>query len=128
MGAPRGDLSFHFTLFDLAPGGVYLAGSVTRPAGELLPHRFTLTLCKQRAVYFLLHYPWPHDRWALPITVSLGARTFLPPNSLLLSSTLADVAPAIARPATLAPGEFSQRDPSHVRNDFLQKTSFEKNA
>ncbi len=30
-------------LFDLAPGGVCLARPVTRPAGELLPHRFTLT-------------------------------------------------------------------------------------
>jgi len=29
-------------LFGLASDGVYLAGSVTRPAGELLPHRFTL--------------------------------------------------------------------------------------
>ena len=30
-------------LFDLAPGGVCLAKPVARPAGELLPHRFTLT-------------------------------------------------------------------------------------
>src|SRR6266849_8079890 len=30
-------------LFGLAPGGVYRAGAVTRAAGELLPHRFTLT-------------------------------------------------------------------------------------
>src|SRR5260370_19604764 len=28
---------------DLAPGGVYLAARVTPGAGELLPHRFTLT-------------------------------------------------------------------------------------
>ena len=35
--------SFRSPLFDLAPGGVYLARPVTRPAGELLPHRFTLT-------------------------------------------------------------------------------------
>ena len=32
------------SLFGLAPGGVYLAKRVTPPAGELLPHRFTLTL------------------------------------------------------------------------------------
>ena len=32
------------------------------------------------AVYFLLHFPWPRGRWALPITVSVGARTFLPPQ------------------------------------------------
>src|SRR5438093_10596013 len=30
-------------LFGLAPGGVCLADAVTRAAGELLPHRFTLT-------------------------------------------------------------------------------------
>jgi len=32
-----------FSLLDLAPGGVYLATTVTRDAGALLPHRFTLT-------------------------------------------------------------------------------------
>ena len=31
------------SLLDLAPGGVYLATPVTRGAGGLLPHRFTLT-------------------------------------------------------------------------------------
>ncbi len=31
-------------LFDLAPHGVYLAVTVTRHAGRLLPHRFTLTV------------------------------------------------------------------------------------
>jgi len=30
-------------LFGLAPGGVYLANLVAQAAGELLPHRFTLT-------------------------------------------------------------------------------------
>lgn len=30
-------------LFDLASGGVYQASRVTAAAGELLPHRFTLT-------------------------------------------------------------------------------------
>ena len=30
-------------LLGLAPSGVYRAGAVTRAAGELLPHRFTLT-------------------------------------------------------------------------------------
>jgi len=33
----------HCSLFDLAPGGVCLARLVTQPAGEPLPHRFTLT-------------------------------------------------------------------------------------
>jgi hypothetical protein len=32
-----------FPLLGLAPDGVYLAAPVTRHAGELLPHRFTLT-------------------------------------------------------------------------------------
>ncbi len=36
---PHSDTS----LFGLAPGGVYLASSVTRRTGALLPHRFTLT-------------------------------------------------------------------------------------
>ena len=31
------------TFLGLAPGGVYQATPVTRGAGELLPHRFTLT-------------------------------------------------------------------------------------
>lgn len=33
----------NFFLLGLAPDGVYRASPVTRPAGELLPHRFTLT-------------------------------------------------------------------------------------
>ncbi len=33
----------HCPLLGLAPDGVYRARPVTRPAGELLPHRFTLT-------------------------------------------------------------------------------------
>ena len=32
------------------------------------------------AVYFLLHFPGPCGRWALPTTVSFGARTFLSPH------------------------------------------------
>ncbi len=87
------------SLFGLAPRGVCLARLVTQPAGELLPHRFTLTdsgprvsgwlassRCANRplptplclAVYFLLHFPGPCGRWGLPTTVSYGARTFLP--------------------------------------------------
>ena len=69
------------SLLDLAPGGVCLARLVAQPAGELLPHRFTLTSRTgvREAVCFLLHFPGPCDRWALPITMSCGARTFLPP-------------------------------------------------
>ncbi len=37
-------------LFNLAPGGVYLADQVTPAAGALLPHRFTLTCTPKRAI------------------------------------------------------------------------------
>jgi hypothetical protein len=43
-------------LLGLAPGGVYRAGAVTRVAGELLPHRFTLTARCWAAVCFLWHW------------------------------------------------------------------------
>ena len=35
------------SLFGLAPDGVYLAGSITRATGGLLPHPFTLTCLKE---------------------------------------------------------------------------------
>src|SRR5690606_1591225 len=38
-----GRAALRHSLSDLAPGGVYRAGPVTRPAGGLLHHRFTLT-------------------------------------------------------------------------------------
>lgn len=38
-----GRAALQHSLSDLAPGGVYLAGPVTWPAGGLLHHRFTLT-------------------------------------------------------------------------------------
>src|SRR6516164_2705596 len=48
-------------LFGLAPGGVCRARPVARPAGELLPHRFTLTAVDRStpAVCFLWHFPFP---------------------------------------------------------------------
>ena len=87
-------------LFGLAPGGVYLAAPVTRHAGALLPHPFTLTgtltsptlhseSClpvgsdepveapRGLAVYSLLHLPSGHPDRALPGTLPYGARTFL---------------------------------------------------
>lgn len=81
-------------LLGFAPNGVYLAGSVTRSAGALLPHRFSLTrkvgrskpanfasLSSQRnsirAVCFLLHLPYPRGRWTLSTIAFSGARTFL---------------------------------------------------
>ena len=38
-----GRAALNALLFGLAPGGVYRASDVTTGAGELLPHRFTLT-------------------------------------------------------------------------------------
>src|SRR3954466_13501953 len=76
-------------LFGLAPGGVCRARPVTRPAGELLPHRFTLTsnpsqasCAGAEAVCSLWHCPYPSHfrelrRWALPTTAPCGVRTFL---------------------------------------------------
>ncbi|RDI50079.1 hypothetical protein DFR68_106517 [Nocardia mexicana] len=63
--------------FDLAPGGVYRAAPVTRGAGALLPHRFTLTGARAPAVCFLWHCPAGHP--GLPLTTALlcGVRTFL---------------------------------------------------
>ena len=43
------DRSCTAPLFGLAPDGVYRARPVTRPAGELLPHRFTLTAAATQA-------------------------------------------------------------------------------
>src|SRR5262249_17789424 len=37
-----------YFLFGLAPGGVCQAKPITRPAGALLPHRFTLTVSASR--------------------------------------------------------------------------------
>ena len=45
-----GPVPFVF-LFGLAPRGVYLAGCVTTPAGELLPHRFTHYLSKEAGLF-----------------------------------------------------------------------------
>src|SRR5438477_2603908 len=50
------------SLLGLAPGGVCRAGPIARSAGELLPHRFTLTGGEPPAVCFL----WPFPRVAPP--------------------------------------------------------------
>ena len=56
----RADMRSASLLFGLAPSGVYQANQVTLTAGELLPHRFTLTASQPAgsdvAVCFLLHY------------------------------------------------------------------------
>ena len=78
-----GDATETALLFGLAPDGVCRAGAVARPAGKLLPHRFTLTGGAARvlpAVCFLWHFPFPRrrGRWALPTIAPCGVRTFLP--------------------------------------------------
>ena len=69
------------SLLGLAPDGVYRAGTVTRPAGGLLPHRFTLACSPPRgapsAVCSLLHCPSAHAAWVLPSVLPCGVRTFL---------------------------------------------------
>ena len=103
------------SLFGLAPSGVCRAKPVARPAGELLPHRFTLTARAEAraAVCFLLHFPWPRGRWALPITASCGARTFLPPDPTRSGSSF-QTRPAIIRPTS---DEIKHRPPAAGREE-----------
>jgi len=68
----------------LAPSGVCRAESVTRSAGALLPHRFTLTCAvltrgpgPPSAVCSLWHFPAGRPDWVLPSTLPCGVRTFL---------------------------------------------------
>ena len=66
----------------LAPGGVDRAVPVTRHAGALLPHRFTLTCAVDRgpppsAVCSLLHCPRGRPRLVLTSTLPDGVPTFL---------------------------------------------------
>ena len=74
-----GRAALNRVLSGLAPGGVYLAAPVTRCAGGLLHHRFTLTPSGRTsgAVYSLWHLPAGYPEWALPTTLPCGARTFL---------------------------------------------------
>jgi len=71
-------------LFGLAPCGVCRAAPVTRGAGGLLPHRFTLTATAGEpdvaAVCFLWHFPSRHRDWVLPSAMPCGVRTFLSPD------------------------------------------------
>ena len=79
---PRTALVAGCSLFGLAPSGVCRASLVTQAAGELLPHRFTLTPraeCPRGRFAFCCTFPGLADRWALPTTASYGARTFLSP-------------------------------------------------
>ena len=66
----------------LASGGVYRAIPVTRDAGALLPHRFTLTACTQAAVCSLWHCPASRLGLPLAITLLCEVRTFLDPPAV----------------------------------------------
>ena len=77
-------------LLDLAPCVACRAASVTRRAGGLLPHRFTLTATASRVGGLLsVALPRGHPRPALTGTLPFGVRTFLererprPPGRLL---------------------------------------------
>src|ERR671930_1752990 len=75
------------SLLGLAPGGACRAGPVARSAGELLPHRFTLTPAERRRSALCCAVREVAPAWALPSTLPFGVRTFL------------ELAPAAARPA-----------------------------
>src|SRR6476661_9813447 len=66
--------------FGLASGGVCQAIPVTRNAGALLPHRFTLTTAWV-AVCSLWHFPASHLGLPLAITPLCEVRTFLEPSA-----------------------------------------------
>ena len=78
------------SLFGLAPRGVYLAAPVTRHAGELLPHRFTLDPSNLKfeisnrwaglfSVALVVTRPGPGAR-TLSGSLPYGVRTFLFPD------------------------------------------------
>ncbi len=55
-------------------------------AGALLPHLFTLTPSRplgerERAVWFLCHFPSDRPAWVLPSVLPCGVRTFLGPSA-----------------------------------------------
>src|SRR5690349_1285478 len=89
----------------LAPGGVYRATPVTRGAGGLLPHRFTLTGTRP-AVSSLWHFPAGHPGLPLATTLLYGVRTFLggvpggtptrPPGRLVRRETILPTSPGPA--------------------------------
>src|SRR3984885_11217205 len=84
-------------LLGLASGGGCLATPVTRNAGALLPHRFTLTTARV-AVCFLWHFPASRPGLPLAITLLCEVRTFLdsllheheprPPGQLVRANTV----------------------------------------
>ena len=82
---------------DLAPGGVYRAAPVTRCAGGLLHHRFTLTSGEPLAVCSLWHCPAGHPGSPLATTLPCGARTFLGDGVSPADATARPTRPSWAR-------------------------------
>ena len=78
--------TFRCGLLDLASGGVCRATPVTRDAGALLPHRFTLTTARV-AVCFLWHFPASRLGLPLAITLLCEVRTFLDSAPVLWTGT-----------------------------------------
>ena len=74
------------SLFGLAPSGVYHRRDCCQSRGALLPHLFTLT--RERAVSFLLHFPWAHAPQALPGALTRWSPDF--PLSISDSDRLTD--------------------------------------
>src|SRR5262249_61684831 len=81
-------------LFGLAPGGVYRAGPVARAAGELLPHRFTLTARCRAAVCFLWHWSVESPPLAVSQHPALWSPDFPPARVRLAPAT---IQPSLAR-------------------------------
>ena len=79
-------------LFDLAPGGVYLAAAVTDKRGALLPHPFTLTHAMYGRFAFCGTFPRVAPAGRYPAPCLHGARTFLPRR--LLAHPQAAIRPA----------------------------------
>ena len=93
--------AIHVTMYLKQPTRIQLRAATTDSylvllrVGFTLPRSLPTTRCaltapfhpypspmkvRIRAVYFLLHWPWVHTPQALPGTLPLGARTFLPSN------------------------------------------------
>jgi hypothetical protein len=115
-------------LFGLAPGGVCLADAVTRAAGELLPHRFTLTALRRRYVSVALSVGSP------PLAVSqhpaLRSPDF-PPAALPRPATVrSSLAPSqytrTSTDAAVTDGPFARRpsaNPAHCFVDERRRAS-----
>jgi hypothetical protein len=97
------------SLFGLAPSGVCLARPVTRPAGELLPHRFTLTPREASLARGGL----------LSVALSLTSRPVGVTHHCVLWSPDFPLAWLVARPATVWPtancfGSSENRNPREL--------------